>query len=767
MDWASIEEVIYSECDRPREILGTHAAGSFTLLQAYFPGASEVVVEWKENGKPTNNKLEIADDDGFFAVLLPTRDPGAYTYAVTYEERTEGSKTLKKRVVKCGDPYRFESQLSANDIAKLNAGTYPAAERKLGAHPMTIDGENGVYFAVWAPGAIRVSVIGSFNDFDGRTCQMNRKGDSGIFELFVPYAEIGDQYQFELKLHGGVIRKVSDPYARGCAGEGMSVVVSDDNYKWTDASFIKNRKSFRKAQNAVSIYEVNPADFIGGGKPAFVNMIDAVIPAAKTMNFTHVELLPVMERGAGDHDDHRTYSFFATDHEFGTPDELKDFVNKLHAEGIGLILDWVPAYFAPDAHGLACLDGTCLYEHQDPRQGVCPDTGALIFNYARPQVHNFLLSAGLYWAREFHADGIRTDGVARMLYLDYARNDGAWVANMYGGNENLDAIDFIREFNGLLNSKCSGVMSIAEDSSAHPQVTDPAGEGGLGFDIKFNYAFTEEYFRFIGRDPLYRGQGLTELNNGMTYAFADKYMLGFHYGHVGKDGKKLLDRFPGTDEQKEANLRLSLAYMFTHPGAKMLAAKERRTGTAKLVADLNRIYRDYPALHTIDNDPACFEWLSSMNYEQCCISYIRKTDDPEEMLVVAVNFSGAPQTFITGAPYEGKYREILNSEDMNYGGKGKLSKTVKRASDLRYDGRTQSLTLKLAPLSVVIYEFIPYTEEELEKVIEERIRSYTPIKRSKPDKKEPAAKSVHSTNTSSKTSKTGTNVSKGVKKPVC
>ena len=476
-----------------------------------------------------------------------------------------------------------------------------------------------------------------------------------------------------------------------------------------------------------------------------------VIDYVKKMGYTHVELMPVMEHPLDASWGYQVIGYYAPTARYGTPEDFMFFVNELHKAGIGVILDWVPAHFPRDSYGLSAFDGTCLYEHQDPRQGSHPHWGTLIYNYGRPQVSNYLIANALFWVEKYHADGIRMDAVASMLYLDYGRQDGEWIPNMYGGNENLEAIELIKHFNSILKKRDPGVLSIAEESTAFPMITGSLEEGGLGFDLKWNMGFMNDYLDYIKYDPYFRSHHHGELTFSMIYAYSEKFMLVFSHDEVVHGKGTLLGKMPGDRAQKLANLRLTYGYMMTHPGKKLLfmgqdLAEEKEwnemrqvewqleeqkenAGVQKLVKDLNVLYRENKALYECDDQAKGFQWMNEISANECYVSFVRKGEEAEELLLVVANFSGVPREITTGVPYEGKYKEILNTDAVQYGGTGVGNDRVKRAEDVEWDDKKQSVTVKMAPLSLSILQFIPYTEAELEKVIEKRIRKNTPIRK--------------------------------------
>ncbi|MCM1065727.1 MAG: 1,4-alpha-glucan branching protein GlgB [Eubacterium sp.] len=746
MNWAGIEEIIYSESDDPHALLGPHKSGTQTLIQAYFPGAVKVSVILEKTGRAV--PMEAADEGGYFAILIPEKNLKDYHYLVT---DNAGMETVH------GDPYRFAPQITRNDMDKFCNGIHYTIYEKLGAHPMELDGVKGVYFAVWAPNVLRASVVGDFNNWDGRTNQMRRLEDSGIFEIFLPDAKVGDNYKFEFKLKSGLTYLKADPYGNAAQlrPDTASVVADISGFKWEDAAFLKKREQFQKGNAPVSVYEMYLGSFVrarlGKDFANYREIAPKVIDYVKEMGYTHVELMPVMEHPLDASWGYQVIGYYAPTARYGTPEDFMCFVNELHKAGIGVILDWVPAHFPRDTYGMSNFDGTCLYEHLDPRQGFHPHWGTLIYNYGRPQVSNYLIANALFWVEKYHADGIRMDAVASMLYLDYGKNDGEWVANIYGGHENLEAIEMIRHLNSILKKRDPGVLSIAEESTAFPKITGDVEDDGLGFDLKWNMGFMNDYLQYIKYDPYFRSHHHGELTFSMIYAYSEKFMLVFSHDEVVHGKATMLGKMPGDMEQKFANLRLTYGYMMTHPGKKLLFMgqdlgefdewNENRTvqwelrkvdahaGISRLVSDLNHLYRTRPELSALDDSPEGFEWINHVSAQDCYLTYARRGRDPEQILVVVANFAGIPQEITTGVPYEGKYKEILNTDDEKYGGSGEVNGRVKKTKPREHDGRYQSITVKLAPLSLSILEFIPFTEEELEKEIERRIRENVPVRK--------------------------------------
>ena len=773
MNWPQIEEIIYSESDNPHELLGPHKSGTQTLLQAYFPGAASVEVKWKGKGSTTgkasgsealwkkNFPMELADEDGYFAALIPAKELPAYSYLVT---DAEGSQR------EWGEPYRFAPVITEEDTDKFNNGIHYTIYEKLGAHPMEIGGESGILFAVWAPNAVRVSVVGDFNDWDGRVHQMRRLWDSGIFELFIPGVRTGENYKFELRARGGITYLKADPYCNAAQlrPETASVVTDLSNFAWEDEDFVKNRVKFQNGNVPMSVYEVYLGSVVdpkeGEDYANYREIAPKLIEYVKKMNYTHVELMPVMEHPFDGSWGYQVIGYYAPTARYGSPEDFMYLVNELHKAGIGVILDWVPAHFPRDVYGLSNFDGTCLYEHQDPRQGFHPHWGTLIYNYGRPEVSNYLIANALFWVEKFHADAIRMDAVASMLYLDYGKQDGGWVANMYGGNENLEAIEMIKHLNSIMKKRNPGVLTIAEESTAFPKITGALEDDGLGFDLKWNMGFMNDYLDYIKYDPYFRSHRHGELTFSMIYAYSEKFMLVFSHDEVVHGKATMVGKMPGERDAKFAALRLSYGYMMAHPGKKALFMgqdfaefdewnENRRlqwdllqypehAGVAELMKDLNHMYQSYPALYAMDDSPEGFEWINNISADDCYLSFLRKTENPEDMLLVVANFSGVDREITTGVPYEGKYKEILNTDAKKYGGSGVVNGRTKAAVDTEWDDRRQSVTVKLAAQSLSILRFEPYTEEELAKVIEERIRRNTPIKKATKTsaKKKPAAK---------------------------
>lgn len=723
MNWPVIEEIIYSESQDPHATLGPHVQGNGTLIQAFFPGAQKVTLQLTKD--MAEKEMELADDDGFFAVWLPVKNVGAYRYIVSYEN---GSVETMQ------DAYRHECLITAEDEEKFAMGVHYTVYEKLGAHPLNLDGEDGVYFAVWAPNAQRVSTVGDFNHWDGRVHQM-RKLPSGIFEIFIPGVKAGDNYKYEIKLKTGLTYLKADPYGNAAQlrPETASVVADLRNFKWEDKEFIKKRKTFQKKNAPISVYELYLGSFLAPKDDEeyanYREIADKLIPYVKEMGYTHVELMPVMEHPLDASWGYQVIGYYAPTARYGTPEDFMYFVNELHKAGIGVILDWVPAHFPRDIYGLSSFDGTCLYENPDEQRRSHPHWGTLVFDYGRPEVSNYLIANALFWVEKFHADGIRMDAVASMLYLDYGRNPGEWTANIYGGNENLEAVELIKHLNSMMGKRNPGVLRIAEESTAWPMVTGSLEDGGLGFDLKWNMGWMNDYLDYIKYDPYFRSHHHSELTFSMIYAYSEKFMLVFSHDEAVHGKSSMLGKMPGEREQKFANLRLTYAYMFTHPGRKLLFMGQdigefsewnemRQTewellkypdhkGMAALVKKLNELYTTKPALYEWDDKPEGFAWINSINSTENLLTFLRKTRKKESLLVVAANFSGVEKQVKIGVPYEGSYKEILNTDAEEFGGSGMVNKRAKRAVKKEWDDRPYSVSITLAPLSVSILEFRP------------------------------------------------------------
>lgn len=732
MNWPEIEAVIYAESDHPHELLGAHVIGSNTLVQAYLPGVKSVILQNKADKK--SYEMEMADEEGYFAVVVPGKAPFKYEYIA---EDAEG------RLRKIKDAYQFAAQITDSDMDKFAAGIHYTIYEKLGAHPMKIGGTAGVYFAVWAPNAMSVSTVGDFNGWDGRTHQMRRLGSSGIFEIFIPDAEAGQNYKYEIKVKGGLKFLKADPYAFGQQLRPDSAsVIRKTAMKWEDREWLDGRKERQGQDRPISIYELYLGSFQQGEKGGYLNyrmLAPLIIEYVKEMGYTHIELMPVMEHPLDASWGYQVIGYYAPTARYGTNEDFMFFINEMHKAGIGVILDWVPAHFPRDAFGLSNFDGTCLYEHQDPRQGSHPHWGTLLYNYGRPQVSNYLIANALYWIEQYHADGIRMDAVASMLYLDYGKSDGQWVPNIYGGHENLEAVEFLKHLNSIVKKRTQGVLMIAEESTAWPKITGEVEDNGLGFDIKWNMGWMNDYLKYITYDPYFRAHHHNELTFSMIYAYSEKFMLVFSHDEVVHGKGTLIGKMPGEIKDKFANLRLTYAYMMTHPGKKLLFMgqdigefvewNEKREvewgltqydshkGIQNLMKALNKLYKDSPALYQYDTSWDGFEWINCISSNDCMLVYMRKADKPEQTLVVTANFANVSREFIIGVPYEGKYKELINTDDMAFGGAGIVNSGIIRSEEEPYDGKADSIRITAAPLSVSIFGFIPYTEAEKKEII--------------------------------------------------
>ena len=639
------------------------------------------------------------------------------------------------------------SQFTDAELKKFDAGIYYDVYRKMGAHPMTIDGVSGVYFAVWAPCAMRVSVVGDFNMWDGRRHQMKRLGDSGVFELFMPGLKAGTLYKYEIKNHRGEPMLKSDPYGNysELRPDNASIVWDLEQFTWNDEVWMKNRELEASKDKPLSIYELHLGSWMRhelkldeDGEPVigseFYNYREIAPKLAeyvKKMGYTHVELMPVMEHPLDESWGYQVTGYYAPTSRYGTPDDFMYFMNYMHEQGIGVILDWVPAHFPRDAHGLACFDGSCVYEHQDPRQGAHPHWGTLIYNYGRPQVTNFLIANALFWAKQYHADGIRMDAVASMLYLDYGKNDGEWVANIYGGHENLEAVEFLKHLNSIFKKEIRGGLLIAEESTAWPQITGSVKENGLGFDYKWNMGWMNDFTGYMQCDPYFRNQHYGELTFSMLYAYSEDFVLVFSHDEVVHGKSSMLCKMPGeTYEEKAANLRTAYGFMYGHPGKKLLFMGQEFAQISEwneneelpwnileyplhknmqdYVTALNELYRTHPAMYQKDFEQGGFEWINCTSAADNIVVFTRKTDKPEETLLFVCNFAPVlHEKYQIGLPFAGRYKEIFNSDAKQFGGSGKGNSRVRAAKKEEYDGRDYSMQITVPPMSMIVFSCEP------------------------------------------------------------
>lgn len=648
-------------------------------------------------------------------------------------------------VHKSYDPYAFPLQLKEFDLHLFSEGKHWDAHLFLGAHIHTANNIPGVLFAVWAPNAERVSVVGDFNQWDGRWHPMRSLGETGVWELFIPHLPAGTLYKYEIRNRqsGNVFLK-ADPYAQGfeLRPKTSSYVVPASEYQWQDADWLEKRAQLDWQHAPLSIYEVHLGSWLYNSEGEFFSYRDIAPVLAdyvKQMGFTHIELLPVAEYPFDGSWGYQVTGYYAPTSRFGSPDDFRYLVDYCHQQGIGVFVDWVPGHFPKDAHGLAWFDGTPLYEYADPRQGEHREWGTLIFNYGRHEVRNFLVSNALFWLKEFHIDGLRVDAVASMLYLDYSRNPGEWIPNQYGGNENLDAIDFMRQLNIVTHAQYPGTLIMAEESTSWPQVTRPTWVGGLGFSMKWNMGWMHDSLQYMSHDAVYRSYHHDYLTFGLVYAFSENFILPFSHDEVVHGKKSMIDKMPGDAWQKFANLRVLYTLMWTYPGKKLLfmgnefaqgqewnfAASlewnlldiDFHQGIQQLVKDLNHLYQRLPALYHDDFDYRGFSWIDCHDAAQSVISYSRQTKEQEQQnqVIVLLNFTPIPRyDYRIGVSYPGWYEEVFNSDSMYYGGSN-VGNTVVHTQEESWMGRPYALSLTLPPLGgIVLKRQLPPAEHSEE-----------------------------------------------------
>ena len=652
------------------------------------------------------------------------------------------------------DPYWFPPQISDFDLHLFGEGRHWHAYRFLGAHARKVDGIDGYQFAVWAPSASRVSVVGSFNDWDGRVHPMRVRGGTGVWELFIPGLAAGELYKFEVRDQAGVPHVKIDPYANAFQQrpDNAGILQPATAYDWTDKAWLTRRAERNWQELPLSIYEVHLGSWQRDEDGNFLNyreLAHRLADYCTETGFSHVELMPITEHPLDASWGYQATGYFAPTARFGPPEDFRYFVDYLHRQNIGVILDWVPAHFPRDTVALARFDGTALYEHADPRQGEHKDWGTLIFNYGRHEVKNFLLSSALYWLDEYHIDGLRVDAVASMLYLDYSRNEGEWIPNKYGGNENLDAVELLRQLNTVTHEQHPGSLMIAEESTSWPQVSRPTYLGGLGFSMKWNMGWMHDTLSYMEKDPIYRHYHHDLLTFGLIYAFSENFVLPFSHDEVVHGKRSMLDKMPGDAWQKFASLRLLYTFMFSYPGKKLLfqgcefaqgrewnfdeavdwylLERPQHQGVKQLVSDLNRLYRELPALHEVDFDSSGFEWIDCHDSSQSVLSYLRKSKDGSQIVTAAFNFTPVPrENYRIGVPKPGFYREAINSDAELYGGSNVGNRGGVYAEHISWMGRSCSIPLALPPLAGVVMVLEPEPEQIPEPIPESAETSTEP-----------------------------------------
>jgi 1,4-alpha-glucan branching enzyme len=714
---ADLDRLVRREHADPHSLLGAHPHDGGVVVRAFRPAAAAITAR-PEGSAPV--ALEQVHPGGVFEGVIEGAElPLRYELEIDYGE--SGTFTLH-------DPYAFLPTLGELDLHLAAEGRHEELYAKLGAHLREVDGVTGTSFAVWAPSARAVSVVGDFNSWDGRLHAMRSLGPTGIWELFLPEVGEGQNYKYEILTQDGEIRLKADPVAFATEVPPKTAsVVHRPRHEWGDAAWIEHRHESEPLVGPMSIYEVhlgswrlNPLE--GNRSLSYLELADELSAYTRDMGFTHVELLPVMAHPFSGSWGYQVTGYFAPTPRYGSPDDFRTFVDRLHQNGLGVILDWVPAHFPRDDFALARFDGTALYEHADPRRGAHPDWGTLVFNFGRNEVRNFLLSNALFWLREYHADGIRVDAVASMLYLDYSRQPGEWVPNMYGGNEDLDAVAFLKQLNEVLYGREPGAISAAEESTAWPGVSRPTYLGGLGFGFKWNMGWMHDTLSYFQHEPIHRRWHHHALTFSLVYAFTENFILPLSHDEVVHGKGSMLSKMPGDRWQKFANLRALYMYMWSHPGKKLLfmglefgqeaewsdersldwhllEAREH-AGLQSLVRDLNRIYKAEPALWEQDFTPEGFWWLEPNDAENSVVAFARATKGGERVLVFVANLTPVPRTnYRLGLPRPGRWRELLNSDSGFYGGSDMGNLGGVEAEPLGWGGQPFTAEITLPPLA--------------------------------------------------------------------
>ena len=719
-DAGAIEAIVQGRHGDPFAVLGPHETADGCGVRAFLPGAGGGAVIDRANGQVLGT-LRLVHPDGFWIGDISARVP----YDLQFD--------TPLGPYRMADAYAFPSTLGPLDLHLLAEGRHRELGHVLGAHPAEMDGVAGVRFAVWAPNASRVSVVGEFNFWDGRRHPMRRHAGAGIWDLFIPGIGTGAIYKYELLGPGGeLLPQKADPvaWAAELPPRTGSIVASAADWRWTDAAWMQRRVTAQSPSAPISTYEVHAASWLPAtleGAAGWAALADRLAPYCAGMGFTHIELLPIMEHPFGGSWGYQPLGQFAPSSRLGPPEAFASFVDRCHLMGIGVILDWVPAHFPTDPHGLARFDGTPLYEHADPREGFHQDWNTYIFNLGRNEVRGFLVASALFWLEHYHADGLRVDAVASMLYRDYSRNPGEWVPNKYGGRENLESVAFLQELSRAVAERCPGALLIAEESTAWPGVTRRADEGGLGFDFKWNMGWMHDTLHYMQEDPVNRRHHHDEITFGLVYAFSERFTLPLSHDEVVYGKGSLIRKMPGDPWQKFANLRAYLAFMWTYPGKKLLFmggefAQDREwnhdtgldwdlldqapnAGMQALLRDLNGAYRRMPALHQGDCDPSGFQWVVVGDSANSVFAYLRLPTDGGPAALVICNFTPVPRHgYRVGVPYGGKWKEVLNTDASGYGGTNVGNGGALQADPVPSHRHPASLSLTLPPLATLILQ---------------------------------------------------------------
>jgi 1,4-alpha-glucan branching enzyme len=777
MNWPVIEGIEYTDVNNPHDVLGIHITKKGALVQAFIPDADKVQIKY------SNKVIDMfeMDEFGFFAVLLDSQKPVRYKLIITKGENT----------YEVEDPYSFEIGSEIKELKKFSAGICYNAYEFMGAHKKVINNVEGMYFRVWAPEAMRVSVVGEFNKWDGRLHQMSMVEDTGIFEIFIPGIKEGAMYKYEIKKKGNENILKSDPFAFKLENQpGNATIIKDiDEYKWNDKDWINNRDKYDVSKSPLSIYEMSISSFCKNekGEVNYRDIAKNVADYVAKMGYTHVELMPFAEYYNDNTSGYLVNYFYAPTNRYGSTDDLMYFIDYLHTKNIGVIIDWSVNQFTSDEAGMGSFDGSCLFEHVNPKRGINPRNGALLFNYGRPEVTSFLIANAFMWIEKYHIDGIKVVNTASMLYLDYDRKPGEWIVNIFGGNEDLEAIEFMKHFNSVIHSRCEGIFTIADDTSGFPELTGVVDEKCIGFDMKVNTEWRKTLLNFMSNPAYRRKYSYNDLSLSMIYQYTDNFIVGYPESEFIDGQASLVGRMTGDNEEmKFDNMKLAIAYEYVHPGKKVLFMGQDMAQYAQwfsngsldmnilnvdkhknvndMVKELNKIYKAEKSLYELDNDSEGFEWINNISANESILTFVRKGISEDDMLLVVCNFDNVDrEDYKIGVPRRGKYKEIFNSDSKKFGGNDFVNSRLKQSKTDECDGREESVRVNVAALSVSIFKFSKAdeklaTNKEAKKSVEskkkaEATKKVETTKKAEPAKKAEATKKAETTKKTEATKK--------------